>query len=225
MLLLAILIGIGVRRRTRAAGAFVGYLAVTLLSKLAHAGGAITPADWHPYLLEQVAQALLMLAVGIEIGARVFHRNVAPAGRAYTARAVLVVVLLGLTAAIAWGRRLEAARTDADVYYALVDAERRVSATTVWVFLAVFGAADMRFHWPIDPYHRDIAIGCCAYSASYYLFSPNPAVPVQFPMSWPVWLYTAILALWLRAAWRRDDFSHVAPRYRPYVFPWAKHEP
>lgn len=222
-LLVAILVGVAVRHRVQAAVGFVAYLIVTLASKLAHATDRITPADWFPYLLEQVAQALLALGVAVEIGGRIFHKRAAPAGRAYVARAMLALLVLGLVAAVAWGLQLRDARTDGDVYDALLDVERRVSGAAMWVFVAVFGIAELRYHWPIDPYHRDIAIGFGVYRAAFFALSPGPEMPMQLPAVWPVWLYTAVLLLWLRAAWRRDDFSHIDVRFRRLVFPWARH--
>lgn len=223
LLLAAILAGIVIRRRVAAAVTFPVHLAFTLGSKLAHITGFIDPTKWLPSLTEQLVQSLLASAVAVEIGARIFHPHL-PAGRAYAARGVLAVLLLGLVAAISWGRRLADARTDADVYYALVDAERRLAGTALYVFLAVFAVAILRFHWPIDPYHRDVAIGFGVYLSAVLLVSPAPYMLVRLPESWPVWLYGAILLLWLRAAWRRDDFTRVAPRFRPLVFPWARHD-
>jgi hypothetical protein len=222
--LCAVLVGIGVRQRARATFGFVAYLLATLSNNITQLLGVFTRDDWFGFLSVQLVQRSLTLAVAVEIGARILHANVAPTGRAYVGRAVLVVLFLGLVAAVTWGYRLEAARTDADVYYALVDAERRVSITALWAFIAVFGIADMRFHWPIDPYHRDIGIGFSAYLAAVYLFAPGPDMPFRLPPSWPVWLYTAVLLLWLRAAWRHDDFTRVDPRFRRAVFPWARHD-
>lgn len=219
----ATLAGVARRQRGRASSLVVVFLVFALASKLAHIDGIITPARWLPYLFEQFAQSLLALATAIELGARIFHQHLAT-GRAYVARGVVAVLLLGLVVAISWGLHVGAARTDADLYYALVDAERRLAGTALCVFLVVFALAMLRFHWPIDPYHRDIALGFGLYLAGVLLVSPAPHMPVRLPESWPVWLYSAALLLWLRAAWRRDDFSGVAPRFRPVAFPWARHD-
>lgn len=185
--------------------------------------GMITPAQWLPYLFEYLVEGLLILGVAVEMGARIFHKNVLT-GRVFVERGVLFVLLVGLVAALAWGRRMDAARTDADVYYVLVEAERRIAATALYVFLTVIAVAMLGFHWPIDPYHRDITLGFSIYLIGVLLASPAPQMLVRLPDSWPVWLYSVALLLWLRAAWRRDDFSRVAPRWRPIVFPWARHD-
>jgi hypothetical protein len=224
MLRVGILAGIAYRRRWHACLGFVGYHAFDLAARAARMFGIASEDSWAPWLAVQLVQRIFALAVALEIGARIFHRN-APTGRAYTARAVCLVLCLGLAAAIAWGRQLQSAHTDGDVYDALVEGERRISGTAMWVFLAVFAIAELRFHWPIDPYHRDIFIGFGVYLAATFLFSPDPGMPVQLPAAWPVWLYTAVLLLWVRAAWRGDDFTRVAPRFRPQVFPWARHKP
>lgn len=222
-LLATTLAGIAWHRRFRASTSFVALLAWVFASKIAHITGAITPDRWRPYLFDHLVQALIVLGVAVEMGARIFHKNVLT-GRVHVQRGVLLVLLIGLVAAFAWGRRMDAARTDADVYYALVEAERRVAATALYVFLTVFAVAVLGFHWPLDPYHRDIALGFGLYLSGVLLVSPAPQMPIRLPDSWPVWLYGAALLIWLRAAWRRDDFGHVAPRYRPLVFPWARHD-
>lgn len=224
LLLTAIVIGIGSHRRWQAALAFVAYVLVALANNAARAMGLLAREDWFIYLSVQLVQRVLALLVAVEVGARIFEANLAPTGRAYTQRVVLLVLLAGLVAAIGWGHRLGGVRTDAEVYDALIDAERRVAGTAMWTFLAVIAAAQLRFRWPIDPYHRDVSAGFVAYLGGVFLFSPDPDMPFQLPTSWPVWLYTAVLLLWLWAAWRRDDFSHVAPRFRRLVFPWARHD-
>ena len=224
VLRLGILAGITRRQRWRACIAFVVYLAFAMAARLARIAGFGTPESWATWLAVQLFQGVLALAVAVEIGARIFHRHI-QTGRAYTARAVLVVLFLGLLAAITWGRQLTTARTAGEIYDALIEAERRVSGTAMWTFLAVFVVAERRFAWPIDPYHRDIFVGFSAYLVAMFLFSPDPQMPVRLPDSWPFWLYTAVLLVWLRAAWRQDDLSRVDPRYRRLVFPWARHDP
>ena len=223
VLQVATLAGIAWRQRGRASLLFVAFLMLSLPSTLAYIDGIFTPERWLLYLFDQLVQALLILATAVEIGTRIFHQHLAT-GRAYVARGVAAVLLLGLVVAVAWGWHLGAARTDADLYYALVDAERRFAGTALGVFLVVFTFAMLRFHWPIDAYHRDITLGFALYLAGVLLVSPAPHMPVRLPESWPVWLYSAALLLWLRAAWRRDDFSGVAPRFRPLAFPWARHD-
>lgn len=224
VLMAAILWGIAYRHRWRAAIFFPAYLVVGTTYKAAQSLGVFGPQDWLLWLSVHLVQSALTLALGVEIATRIFHRRL-PGARVWTARAVLAIVGLGCAAAVAWAIQMQGVQGDAAFYNALVEAIRRLSATSLWVFVAAFWLALVRFGWPVDPYHRDLALGFAVYDAALLLLSPQAVASSFLPESWPIWLHGAVLLLWLRAAWRPIDVSHIAPELLPFVWPWVKVRP
>lgn len=221
VLMLTVMVGIAVRERWRATLAFPVYLLFGLVHNTLHAVGILGPGNWLPWLVVELLQGLLALGVAVEIAARMFHQRL-PGAHAWTERVVLLVLSLGLLAAVLWALHMRTVQSDVEFYRALVEAARLVAATSLWTFVALFWLALSRFGWPVDAYHRDVALGFAVYRVALLLASPGALGSAWLPPSWPVWVYGAVLLLWLWAAWRPPDLARVAPAYRSLVWPWLK---
>jgi hypothetical protein len=222
LLILVVLVGIAWRRRSRATLAFPLYLAFSVACCALQLAAAIDSEDWLPWLLLDLAQRILALCVAVEIAARIFHRDI-PGGRTYTGRVFVVVLGLGLVAALLWGRALLGSVSDRELYFALVEGGRRVALTSATAFALLGLAVVTVFDWHLDPYHRDVGTGFFVYQWVYMLAAPRPrGFVVVSPEIWPVWLYGAVLLLWAWAAWRPVDRLGLKPKEWALVLPWQK---
>lgn len=219
-LLLAILTGIAYRRRWRATLAFPLYLAIGTAHNLAQSTVTMPAGDWLAWLLVVIAQRIVALVVAVEVGAVIFHRQLA-GGRAVTGRAMLAILFVGLIAAATWGRQLGAAVDDHALYFALVEGARRLAALSAAVFSIVIALAVSHYGWPVEPYHRDVACGLWLYHLAFMLAAPWTHVS-PLAKHWPVWLYGAILLWWVCAAWRRPNLTSIAPEFRSLAWPWLE---
>jgi hypothetical protein len=150
LLIVVVLVGIAWRRRSRATLAFPLYLAFSVACCALQLAAAIDSEDWLPWLLLDLAQRILALCVAVEIAARIFHRDI-PGGRTYTGRVFVVVLGLGLVAALLWGRVLLGSVSDRELYFALVEGGRRVALTSATAFALLGLAVVTVFDWHLDP--------------------------------------------------------------------------
>lgn len=223
-LMLVVLGGISWHRRWRATLMFPLYLGVSTASSALQITAVIGPDDWLPWLLADLAQRLVVLGVAIEMGARIFHRELL-GGRIYTGRVFVAVLALGLVAVVLWARTLAATMTDRELYFALVEGGRRLALTSAAAFTFLALLVVSWLNWHLDPYHRDVGAGFLAYQWVYMLASPWPSgAELVSPKIWPVWVYGAVLLLWARAAWQPVDANGLSPEDRAVAFPWQKTE-
>jgi hypothetical protein len=218
--MLAVLVGIAVRRRWCATLAFPLYLLVGAAHKTAQVAVAV-PERWLLWLLIDASQNVLALCVAVEIGARIFHRDL-PGGRAYTGRIVLVILVGGALAAISWNHQLALVASDRDLYFALIEGSRRVTLTAAVAFSLIGFLVVSYFDWPLDPYHRDVASGFLVYQWASVLLMPWPDTPAFLPHLWPVGLYTGVLLWWAVAAWRHVDTLGLSAEQQALALPWIR---
>ncbi len=214
--LAAVLAGIVWRGRTRAAVLFPAYLLVGLVHNLLQLTLLDPIEDWRSWLFVDLVQRLLCLGVGVEIGFRVFHREL-PGGRVWFRRVLSLVLILGGISLALWFSGL-GAMSDRQLYDALFDASRRLSTTSVWVYTVLAFLAIVYYNWPMDPYHAEILVGLCVYQIAVALFSPGAVFALGW--NWPVWVYALLLGLWCRSAWRRDRNFGMEPDEVSFVWPW-----
>jgi len=203
--LAAILLGAAVRGRLTASLAFTAYLAVGLGHNLAQAAGLVPAGAWLPWTAVDLTQGILVLVIGVEIAFRSFPaRRAGLAGavvafeRGRVALRIAAVLLVTLAASVTWAATQQPA-TGRELYFALVDASRRTATAAVWLN-ALALAVIWRGGWSLTPFRRDILAGTLVYSlAVVFLYASFTDAPAH----WPVWLYSAVLVLWLVGAWRR----------------------
>jgi hypothetical protein len=208
VLVTVILAGAFARRRAPLA-------AVLLCTLVADAGVGVLaqPGPLDVMVIKLAKRGLLMLAV-TEIAARIFHRGL-PGGRQAVLRMLTGLLLLAATGA--WLELAPAAgATDREWFFALVEAERRLSVAVALSATVVLSYCANR--WPLDGWHRDLLAGLLVYHAAVMLLSPRPATAGW--SSWPPYLEVAILCWWARAAWRGQDDPGWSSDVRLLVWPW-----
>lgn len=197
-----------VRRRAGISVAFAAYLVIGVL------GASVKLADrlgWSLWGLFAAMHAAASVASVIEIGARTYHREAA-SGRAALGLRLLLGLVAGLVAVVAWGWQYEPT-TPRESYFALYELDRRLNALAAWL-CAVVLAFSAR-HWTLDPWHRDVLAGLLFYRLGFIVLSTLPVTPW-----WPTWLYAVTLVWWIRAAWRRDEPLDWPSDLVALVFPW-----
>jgi hypothetical protein len=172
-------------------------------------------------LLVELAQDVIVLCAAVEICGRIFHRGL-PGGRAYTGRAVVTILLLGCLSALFWGRSLASTTSDHELYFALIEAGRRLTLTAAAAFTLVGLAVVSVFDWPLDPYHRNVAAGYLVWQWACVLLMPWPDTAAILPDVWPVWLYTGVLLWWGAAAWRPIDTLGLDHEGQAFALPWLR---
>jgi hypothetical protein len=222
LLLMAVLIGLFVRRRLRLVYSFPVYLvAVMVLSSLS----GLWPArfnTWSFYWFKQWVYTVLETAVALELTVRVFQAF--PAARR-TARGTFLLVL-AVTVVAVWSAptgQTAGARVQeqwADLVLAL---HPRIANGTAWLFGALF-ALILYYRLPLHPLHKAIAF---AFMASLLLitfaldlvrrtdFAALSLVSYAGSLS-----YTLMTAYWARVAWRPDAPPAVDQGVVDRLQPW-----
>ncbi len=211
--------GILVRKRIAACVAFPLYLIVGLVHKLLQLAIPELPARWLAWLAVDLVQRALCIAVAVEVGFRIFHSKLL-GGRAWFRRSLVGILTLGGVFFGLWVLQLRTVASDSQLYYALIEASRRLSAIATWLYATIVFLVGIWYRWPVDPYHRDVLLGLCLYQLAITIFSPGSRLAL--PLSWPVWLYGALLGLWCWAAWRRDQDLGMDTEMLAFVWPWRK---
>lgn len=213
------------RGRLRRCVAFAAYLALVGSQGLRL---ALTPqgTSWSAWLLLELAVRLLTLAVALELAARLFGSL---PGAAHSARAAILLAVLGtlilLNVQLPVPDRPAFERADAAEIAAFNHAQAilpRLAYGSAWLFVMLLGVATA-FGLPLDPLHRVVVVGFAAYLLLYAVtLATMPAVEVHADTVNAVHTlsFTALLALWSHAAWRREAAPAAAPDVVERLWPW-----
>lgn len=149
--LLALLVGIVVRRRARLCWSFVGYVVVVLLGNVLVSSWPATFYTAWFWVLKQAVYDLAKVVVAVELAYRAF--------RAFPgARVVARAVLFGVLALSTLGITLTAGGS----YYSRASWQPGIVAGTIWLFTAT-ALAVAWYHLPIHPWQRAIMLGFAPY--------------------------------------------------------------
>lgn len=206
---LAILVGMVVRRRVGTCVSFTAYLALALLGAGCKMAGLV---DWTIWGTIAALQAGASLATALEVAARTYHHEL-PGARAALGHRLLLGLALGLVAVVAWAR-VPPPMTPGEAYDSLYELDRRLNALAGWLCAVVL--AFSAYNWTLDAWHRDVLAGLLFYRLGFIVLSTLPLSP-----RWPTWLFAMTLSWWLLAAWRRDERLPDWPSWLiALVFPW-----
>jgi hypothetical protein len=150
-----VLVALIARDRWRRCWSFCLYLAAVAVANLGVASLA-GPIDWTTWVAAEVVQGTLVMAVALEVTARVF--GTLPRARAVARLAMLAAVGVAL-AIVATGRVAEA-RSLGHLAGELVP---RFDLAATLLFLALLAAAH-HYSLPLDDLHAAIAFGLSAYT-------------------------------------------------------------
>lgn len=210
----ALLVGLVVRRRLRAAWSFPFYLLVTAVSGLLIVTAPDVFWNWHFWAATDVLQRCLQAALALEIAMKVF-RPPLWAGRRR------VRLLLGLILAATLCATL-LAPVPAGGAFGITLLMERVSYGVAWMF-AAFLVAVRYYGVPLDPLHRDLA---CGFALLMMLLAFNDglkSVDRFFDLGAAVvakTLYPCLLAAWNVSAWRPQAPEELSPHALRVLQPW-----
>lgn len=205
--------GLVLHRRASACWGFVAYLAATAAF---YGLVATLPArfwTWPFSLLTDVLQTTLRAACAIEIAERTFRAL--PRGRAqmrwlFAAGALLIIINLAF-----WQGRTDSA-------FDLTLLVARVTYGVAFLFAAYLRLTSY-YHLPVDPIHRDVAVGFVVLSVLVAFTQPLSALDAVFGWGRDTIVkvaYPVLLSWWAYRAWAAEAPSaltrEVMERYQPW---------
>ena len=207
------LAGLVARRRLRACLAFPAYLGSAVAGHALVVAAPDTFWNWEFWLTSDVVQTALRLGIAFEITFKTFRPL--PAG--YRRMRVLFA---GLTLAMALmvisGTHLPRSAFDLTLVMA------RISYGISWL-LAVFILAVAYHRVPIDPLHRDVAVGFGLLGLLVGFAEALSGLDPRLGLGRDVIAksaYPCLLAAWCVSAWRRDEPTALSPRALRILQPW-----
>jgi hypothetical protein len=210
----AILLGLVARRRYRACFAFTAYIASVLVLELLVAGWPARFFTWRFWVAKEAIQAVLKLAIVLEIAGRVFWPFPGARGLA----GAMMVLLIVATATGLWAGEAGDAEAVARV---LVP---RILYGTACAF-AVLLVLVLWFHIPLDPLHKAILLGFVP-----YLLVFTVAIQLLETFGWDVRRqasyvnnvgFFTLLGYWSTVVWARRNVPRVAPEVLALLQPWV----
>jgi hypothetical protein len=210
---LTILVGLFVRRRYRSCFAFTAYITSVFVLELLV---AVWPAHfftWRFWVVKEAIQAVLKLAIVLEIASRVFWPF--PGARGL-AGAMLVLLILATATGLLAG---EAANAETVARVLLP----RILYGTACAF-AVLLVLVLWFHIPLDPLHKGVLLGFVP-----YLLVFTVAIQLLETFGWDVrrWAnilnnvgFFTLLGYWSAIVWAHLDVPRVAPEVLALLQPW-----
>lgn len=207
------LAGLVARRRASACWSFPGYLFTAILG---HVGVVVLPGavvTWGFVLATDVAQTALRALIAFEIAVRTFRPL--PVGlrrvrHIFGAGAALVALTLGL-----YG-------TAATSVFDLTLVVARISYGVSLLFAAFLGLTAY-YHVPVDPVHRDVAVGFVLLSILAAFTAPLSALDpiVGWSRDFLVRLsYPLLLLWWARRAWAEEEPTALSREAMEILQPW-----
>jgi len=211
----AILGGLLLRGHWRSCYSFTLYLAAFVIFEgaiLAWPGRFFRLDFW---LAKESIEAVLKLAVAVEIAARLFERL--PTARVTFSLAFLVALFAIATAV--------APTVGADVRTVASVGLPRLLYGTMLIFAGLLGIC-LWYHVPLYPIHKAVLLGFVPYLVAFTV-----VLQILQTFGWDVrssanYLNTvafiSLLAFWTRAAWRRLTVSQVSPVVVSFLQPWVR---
>lgn len=205
---LGVLAGLIARRRVRR----VQSLPILLLSLLATAvviGLWPSVNTWRFWTIKATVHALLFLAVGFEIAARVFARVPRAAAAARRSIAVVVVLTVAFLVAPPHG-------------HPALTLVPRLLAGGAWLYLGVL-VLRVLFVMPLDPLHRAVLVGFGPYMMFYALTwgRVNSRAGAEWAGVFNAAVFVVALMVLLVAAWRREAKPLASPETVRLLWPWS----
>lgn len=214
-----VLLGLGVRGRDRACWSFAAYLAFGLLARAltwAFPGALYEPSAW---LAVDLTQTILRMAIAVELTWAVYGRL--PGGAAGARGLILALALGSVLAALL---PPPATRPEFGALYPVWLRLSQAGYVTALVLVAALGLA-AHAGLPTDPFHRALAAGLVLFLVAQVLRPLLLPLDAVLPLGRGAAMklaYPAILVLWARAAWRRDDGSELSPLALRALHPWRR---
>src|SRR5262245_5061483 len=211
--MLAILVGVYVRRRYRVCRVFPVYVAAVLAGDVAV---TVNPRifTWPFWLFKETTYAVLLFAMAVELSRLVFQ---AFPGALATARRLLLVALVLILFAV-----LSVHTTINDPPW-VQQVQPRVMNGTALLFAALWGLI-LWYHLPVHPFHLAIVQGIVPYLLVSTVLLKLLAMSGVESREWTgladSCAYVLMLLYWLRAVWRHDARPPADPTLVKRVQPW-----
>jgi hypothetical protein len=215
LLVVALLVGLTVRRRHQQCYAFSAYLITILVADLLT---ILWPERFYRidfWLAKESLQGLAKFAVAVELAVRTFRAF--PGARATARRVIFVVLVMGLIAVLSMpGGALKEMSTVADTLLP------RVLNGTIWVFAAI-AALILWYRLPVDAWHKAILVGFVPFLLVFAL-AQNSLKTLgwdwrEYTNYASTLAYVTLLSYWTYAAWRSEEPSRPLPRPLPARLP------
>jgi hypothetical protein len=199
LVILATLVGLYARGRSRRCYAVVAYLWFALIGNSMTTFWPRVFFNFDFWVLRQAVFDFLKLAIGVEIAVRAFAAF--PGARAAWERLVAVAVVIGTTLAMVFVPH-------APTYGIVFARQPHVVAATVWLF-TITALVVVYYKIPIDPWHRAILLGLTPYQ---FVFTTIVAMMAELgtPMFAGLSIidsgaYLLLMGWWAQSAWRPEE--------------------
>lgn len=205
--------GLAARYRASACWSFTAYLASTATIDGLLAASPSTLWTWPFLLATDILQTALRAACAVEITDRTFRGL--PGGRAQVRWILLGSALLILAAVAFWPGRTETAFDQTLVV-------ARVTYGVAFLFVAYLRLTSY-YHLPVDPVHRDVAIGFVVLSVLVAFTQPLSALDQVLGWGRDTLVklsYLLLLLWWARRAWAREEVTALTREVMERLQPW-----